>query len=185
MPEPELSPPPTADVRTDRTMPTSGMVAPVAAAALASLAYLVPYALSRSTTPTPDHPRVMLWYKTLRLPWFKPPDVVIPVAWTVIETGLAFSAFRLLRKPGSVHRNRSLAWLAGNVIGIGSWSRLFFGSRNLPASTVASAALGVAAATYVKEVSKVDGPATAASAPLLLWVCFATVLTGAIWRINR
>jgi translocator protein len=160
-------------------------VAPLAAAAFAALAFLIPFALSRSTTPTPDHPRVLLWYRALRQPSFKPPDVVIPLAWTGIETGLAVSAYRLLREPRSTHRDRALLWWATNVVGIGAWSRLFFGARNLPASTAASAALGVAAACYLNEVRKVDVPSTTASAPLLLWVGFATVLTAAIWRKNR
>jgi tryptophan-rich sensory protein len=169
----------------DEEQRPAGSLVPSAAVAMATLAFFVPYALSRSTTPTPDHPRIMSWYKGLRQPWFKPPDVVIPLAWSGIETGLAVSAYRLLRQPSAPHRDRALALLAANVVGIGSWSRLFFGARNLPASTAASAALGVAAAAYLNEVRKVDGPSTVASSPLLAWVCFATLLTGAIWRKNR
>ncbi|MBC7436123.1 MAG: tryptophan-rich sensory protein, partial [Bdellovibrionales bacterium] len=107
---------------------------------LALGAYVLPFVLSRSTSPTPDHPRIFVWYRALRQPAFKPPDIVIPLAWTAIETGLAVAAYRLLQKPSSPERTRSLAWLAGNVAAIGGWSRLFFGSRNLPASTFAAAA---------------------------------------------
>ena len=160
-------------------------LAPLPAATVAAAAYVVPYLLSRSTTPSPDHPRVFLWYRLLKQPAFKPPDVAIPIAWFAIESGLAFAAYRLLRKASTSARNRALALLTGNVIGIGAWSRLFFGGRNLPASTAASAALLATSAAYVKEVSKVDKPATVASVPLVAWVCFATVLTAAIWRRNR
>ena len=168
-------------------MPASGVdgVPTPLAIAIASSAFVVPYALSRSTTPSPDHPRVFLWYRLLDQPWFKPPDLAIPLAWSGIEGCLAFAAFRLLRKPASAARNRALALLAGNVVGIGAWSRLFFGARNLPAATVAAAALGVGAATYVHEARKVDRPAANAGVPLVAWVAFATVLTAAIWRRNR
>lgn len=163
---------------------TPSMPAPLAAS-IASAAYLVPYLLSRSTTPTPGHPRVLFWYRLLRRPAIQPPDVAIPITWIGIETGLAYAGYRLLRRPASPARTRALAWLAGNVIGIGGWSRLFFGSRNLPVSTIAAAALGASAVVYVNEVRKVDRPAAAASVPLVAWVAFATVLTAALWRRNR
>lgn len=158
---------------------------PAMSAAIAAAAYLVPYALSRSTTPSPDHPRVFAWYRSLRQPAFKPPDVAFPLAWLGIESGLAYSAYRLLRRRSSPVRNRALGLLAGNVISIGGWSRLFFGGRNLPAATIAAGTLAVIGTAYVNETRKLDTPAAAASAPLIVWVCFATVLTAAIWKKNR
>jgi translocator protein len=156
-----------------------------ASSLIATGAYLLPYVLSRSTTPTPDHPKVFAWYRTLRQPFFKPPDLAIPIAWTAIESGLAIAAYRLLRKPSSPERSRSLAWLAGNVAAIGGWSRIFFGGRNLPASTVAAAMMIGTGAAYVAEARRVDKVAAAAGVPLTAWVAFATILTAAIWRRNR
>lgn len=154
-------------------------------AVLATGAYVLPFLLSRSTSPTPDHPRVFLWYRLLRQPEFKPPDIAIPIAWSVIESGLAVAAYRLLRKGSSPHRNASLAWLAGNVAAIGGWSRLFFGRRNLPASTIAAAAMIGTGAAYVAEARHTDEVAAAVGVPFIAWVAFATVLTAAIWRRNR
>lgn len=56
-------------------------VRPAIAAAIATAAYAVPYLLSRSTTPTPNHPKVFFWYRGLEQPAIKPPDVAIPIAW--------------------------------------------------------------------------------------------------------
>lgn len=162
----------------------SPLPAPLAAV-VAMGAYAVPYALSRSTSPSPDHPRIFLWYRLLRKPAIQPPDVAIPLTWIGIETGLAYAAYRLLRARSSPARNRALALLAGNVVGIGGWSRLFFGRRNLPVSTGAAAVLLATGATYVHAARKVDTPAAGASAPLVAWVAFATVLTAALWRRNR
>ena len=165
--------------------PAAEGLPPVVAGALATSAYLVPYLLSRSTSPTPDHPRVLFWYRWLKRPAIQPPDVAIPLAWVAIESGLAFAGYRLMRRPSSPARSRALALLAGNVLGIGGWSRLFFGGRNLPVSTAAAAALVVTGAVYVHEARKVDASAATASVPLVAWVCFATVLTAALWRRNR
>ncbi len=155
------------------------------AVALASAAWLVPALMSWSTSPSPNHPRVLLWYKSLRQPTWKPPDVAVPLAWLGIETCLAAAAYRLLRKPGSAPRNASLGWLAANLLGIGGWSRLFFGRRSLPASTVAAAGLLATSVAYVASARKTDTTAAAEGTPLIAWVAFATILTAAIWRRNR
>jgi tryptophan-rich sensory protein len=157
-----------------------------ASASLVSLAaYVLPYLLSRSSAPAPNHPRIWLWYKLLKKPRYTPPDIAFPVSWVAIETGLAWSSYRLLRRPASAARNTALALLAGNVLGIGAWSKLFFGNRNLPVSVAAAAALGTASAAYVVQARKVDTQAAGAAIPLTLWVCFAPVLTAVIWRKNR
>lgn len=157
----------------------------VSALCLSSAALIVPTLLSRSTSPSPDHPRILLWYRTLRKPSWKPADAVIPLAWLGIESTLAAASYRLLRTPSSPARNVSLALLAGNILGIGVWSRLFFGRRNLPVSTAASAALLGGGIAYVVTARKVDSVAAVEGLPLVAWVGFATVLTAAIWRRNR
>jgi len=155
------------------------------ALALASTAWIVPALMSRSTAPSPNHARILLWYKSLRQPPWKPPDLAIPLAWFGIETCLAAPADRLLRRPGSPARNRALGWLATNVVSIGGWSWLFFGRRNLAVSTVASAGLLGASVAYVAAARKEDPTAAAQGLPLVAWVAFATVLTASIWRRNR
>lgn len=170
---------------TTTAVAAAGACPPALAATVASGSFVVPYLLSRSTSPTPDHPGVFLWYKTLRQPAIQPPDIVIPLAWTAIQTGLAVAAYRLLRKPSAPARNRSLALLGVNVVAIGAWSRLFFGGRNLPASTVAAAVMVGTAAAYTKQAAQVDEVSAKAGIPLTAWVAFATVLTAAIWRRNR
>ena len=159
-------------------------ISSLVAAGIASLAYIVPLVMSRSTSPTPDHPRIFVWYKTLRQPKFKPPDIAIPLAWTVVETGMAVAAYRLLKKKNNANRNLSLALLAGNVVAIGGWSRLFFGQRNLPASTFAAAAMAGTGAAFVLTARSTDKVAAAAGVPFAVWVGCATVLTAAIWRRN-
>jgi len=155
------------------------------AAGAALGAYVVPLLLSRSTSPTPDHPRILLWYKALRTPRYKPPDLAIPIAWAAIESALALAAYRLLRRPPERARNRALAWLSANIVGIGAWNRVFFGHRRLGSSTVAAAALVGTAGAYVAQAKPVDRVSAASGLPLVAWLAFATVLTADIWRRNR
>lgn len=98
---------------------------PLLAATLASGAFIVPLALSASSSPSPTHPGILLWYRLLRKPSFKPPDWAIPIAWIGIESALATAAYRLLRTPPSAPRGRALLLLSWNTFMIGAWSRLF------------------------------------------------------------
>jgi tryptophan-rich sensory protein len=155
-----------------------------AAAAIASGALLVPLALSASSSPSPNHPATLAWYKSLRVPSFKPPDWAVPLAWIAIESALASAAYRLLRAPPSAGRSRALALLGWNVTMIGAWSRLFFGRRALGASTAAAVTMVATGVAYVKEAKPVDAGAARAGVPFVAWVAFATVLTASIWRLN-
>jgi tryptophan-rich sensory protein len=155
-----------------------------AAAAIASCAFTVPLAMSASSSPSPNHPRTMAWYESLREPGFKPPDWVFPVAWAAIEGGLATAAYRLLRSAPSAQRAKALALLGWNVFMIGGWSRLFFKRRNLAVSTVAAATMVVSGAAFVHAAKPVDRTASRAGLPLVGWLAFATVLTATIWSLN-
>ncbi len=154
-------------------------------AVLASGAFLVPLALSASSTPSPNHPRILAWYSSLRKPWFKPPDWVIPVAWFGIEGSLATAGYRLLRSPDSAARRNALGWLSWNVFMIGAWSRLFFKRRNLALSTAAAATMIATGIEFSREATRADPVAARAGLPLVAWVSFATLLTAAIWQLNR
>ena len=67
---------------------------------------------------------------------------------------------------------------------IGAWSRLFFGRRDLGASTAAAVTMVATGVAYVNEAKRVDKPAARAGVPFVAWVAFATVLTASIWRLN-
>lgn len=155
------------------------------ATAIASGAFVVPLAISWSSAPAPNHPRILVWYKTLREPRFKPPDWAFPAVWTGVEAALFVNAYRLLRAAPSCARNRALAWWSWNVLMIGGWNRLFFKGHNLAISTIASASLVATSSALVIEAKKVDNTASRAAIPLLATVSFATVLTASIWALNR
>ena len=156
-----------------------------ASLALAAGTFVVPLALSASSSPSPNHPGVFLWYRSLRTPSFKPPDRVIPLAWFGIEACLAAAAYRLLRSQPTPDRNRALGWLSWNVFAIGGWSQLFFKRRTLAASTVAAASMIATGAQFVRQARPVDTVASRAGIPFVAWVSFATVLTATIWGLNQ
>ena len=155
------------------------------AAALASSAFVVPLALSASSTPSPNDPRIFSWYRLLKKPGFKPPDWVIPVAWFGIEGSLAVAAYRLLRSPATPARRNALALGSWNIFMIGAWSRLFFKRHDLALSTVAAASMVATGVEFARQAKRADPVAARAAVPLIVWVSFATALTATIWALNR
>jgi tryptophan-rich sensory protein len=133
----------------------------------------------------PQHVRSGAWYLRLRKPPFQPPSVAIPLAWGVINSGLAAGAYRMLRQPASTEQGRAVGWWALNVALIGAWSGVFFGRRDLPAATVMAAAMVGTGVAYVAQARKVDTPAAVSGVALVGWLAFATVLTAELWRRNR
>lgn len=154
------------------------------AAGLAIGAVVAALAVGGRSSPTPDNPGTRRWYRKLDKPGFTPPKPVFPIAWTGIETALAYGGYRLMREEPSPQRTAALAFWAANQVGIAGWSEVFFGQREPGWATVASAALGATAAGYVITANKVDPPAARAGIPLVAWVAFATLLSEEIWRRN-
>lgn len=147
-------------------------------------ALVIPALLSISSAPSPSHPKILRWYKALQMPSFKPPDTLIPIAWTVIDAALGVAGYRLMRAAPTAARSKALAWWTANILTISVWNRLFFKKRSLSVSTIAAAGLCASSVAYVASARHVDRPAARLGLPLVGWVAFATLLTASIWRLN-
>lgn len=160
-------------------------MSPLLAAGIALGAVTAAALFGRRASPTPKHERTQRWYKRLDKPGFTPPAPVYAIAWTGIQAGLAYGGYKLLRADASRARTTALALWAGNQVGIGGWSKVFFGNRAPGRGTIASAALGANAFGYVAAAGNVDKTAARTGMPLVAWVGFATLLSEEIWRRNN
>lgn len=124
------------------------------------------------------------WYENLDKPAATPPNYVFGIVWPAIEAALAFGGFRLLSKRSSGARNGALAFLGFNIASIPTYTKLFFGDRNLKAAGADSLALMVSAWGYVAATWRTDRVAAVAGLPLALWVSFANYLQGELVRRN-
>jgi len=161
-----------------------GRLSKPAAAALAATALVAPALASLRDGPSRSI-STKVWYALLRKPRFNPPKAVFPVIWTLLDGALAVGAYRIARQPATPQRNRALGLYAANVAMITGWARLFFGRHDLGAAAVGSAAITATATAYVVAAHPVDKPAAAAGVPLVAWMAFATVLSTAVWKMNR
>lgn len=135
--------------------------------------------------PGPDHPGTASWYRRLEKPDFTPPAPVFAIAWPILDALLWFTGYRLLRAPvGPARRTSIIAWFL-TLLGIPGYSWVFFGRRQPGEGLGASASMLAGATALTASAARVDRPAALATAPLLGWLVFATVLQEEVWRRNR
>ncbi len=152
-------------------------------AAIAGIAVLAAGATGAQNGP--QKPMTAAWYRVLRKPRYTPPGAAIGAAWGVLEVLLAVIGFRLLRARKSAARDVALGgWLA-TLVGLAGYPWLFFGRKELGASTLASGAMLASAATLAGAAREADPPAAAMTLPLLVWLGFATFLGEELWRRNK
>ena len=136
-----------------------------------------------------SQPRITRWYSQLKKPGYVPPSGVFPVAWTTLYGDIALTsatAIDRLRAAGrhDEARNYTVA-LATNLILNAGWSWLFFKYRKLGAAAVGAAVLTTSSADLARRTAAADPRAGVALLPYPLWCCFATVMSGHIWVLNR
>ena len=154
------------------------------AAVLAGSAVAIAQGIGAQANPSPDHPRTASWYASLRKPSVTPPGPVFGIAWTGLDLLLGFAGYRLMKAKPSSTRNAALAAWSSNLLGIAGFSWVFFGRKQLGEALGVSSAMVVTSAATVGTAALVDRKAAYASAPLLAWVLFATVLQEEVWRRN-
>lgn len=124
------------------------------------------------------------WYQTLAKPPFNPPDAIFAPVWTTLFVLMSVAAWRVWCL-GGWRRGRGDLTLYFIQLGLNViWSVLFFGLR-APGWALVEIMVLLAAITWTtKRFARRDRWAGVLMAPYVLWVAFAVVLNGAIWRLN-
>jgi benzodiazapine receptor len=158
------------------TQPRRSIAVPLIAVAACAAALIVGGAL---TWPNLD------WYATLAKPGFAPPNSAFPIAWTLLYTLTAFSAWLVWRAPGK-EEDRKLAMIWFFIqLAIGMlWSVAFFVMHSPALGLGVIMAFLLAIAITIVYFDRLSRLASVLLVPLLLWVCFATGLNTAILLLN-
>lgn len=129
-------------------------------------------------------PALVDWYPSLVKPTWTAPDVVFPVAWSLIYLAMGIAAWLVWKEAerGQARGPLSLFFLqlGLNVL----WSFGFFGLRSPFLGLVDIVLLiGVVVATTLS-FSRISQIAGWLFLPYILWLGYATALNFAIWRLN-
>ncbi|KMO35887.1 TspO [Methylobacterium variabile] len=126
------------------------------------------------------------WYRSLRVPSWKPPDWAFGPVWTAIFTLTAVAGVLAWNAaPQGPARRWLLAAFAVNGMLNIAWSGLFFRLRRPDWALVEVAALWLSVALLMLAVGRHSGVGAALLVPYLLWVGLAGMLNWSIVRLNR
>ncbi len=126
------------------------------------------------------------WYKTIKLPSWTPPGLVIGTVWTIIFILAAISAIIFWNK--TAHDNHF--WLVAAIFVLNGilnifWSYLFFNRHWLGAAAIEAGLLDLTVIVLIVLIWPVSRIASVLLFPYAGWVAFATYLTYIVWSLNK
>lgn len=129
-------------------------------------------------------PALETWYRGLAKPDWTPPDVVFPVAWSLIFLLIGIAAWLVWKTAERGEARLPLTLFFGQLVINVLWSFSFFGQRNPFLGLVCLGALFVAVALTTLAFLRVSQIAGWLFLPYLLWLGYAAALNFAIWQMN-
>ena len=129
-------------------------------------------------------PALETWYSGLAKPDWTPPDMVFPVAWSLIFLLIGIAAWLVWKTAERGEARLPLTLFFGQLIINVLWSFCFFGQRNPFLGLVCLGALFVAVALTTLAFLRVSQIAGWLFLPYLLWLGYAAALNFAIWQMN-
>lgn len=121
------------------------------------------------------------WYEALKKPAWTPPNWLFPVAWAALYLMIAIAGWLVWRAEGI---GLALAVWGLQLVLNALWSVIFFGVRRLGLAMAEAGMLWASILACVVLFMPVSELAAWLMVPYLLWVSFAVVLNGAVWRLN-
>ena len=124
------------------------------------------------------------WYQFLIKPSFNPPNWIFGPVWTILYVMMGIS-FAMIWHASNIQKNRAILLFTIQFIFNLAWSFLFFNCHLLGIAFVEILLMGYFIVSTIISFYKINKVAAYLLIPYLCWVCFATVLNGTIWFLNK
>ena len=126
------------------------------------------------------------FYKTIQKPSFAPPGFIFPIVWTILYVFMGYAAYRVYYYgKNDVLKADALKNYAINLVLNFLWSVVFFRFELIGLAFVWVIVLAISTIITTIKFEKLDSLSGFLFTIYSLWTVFATVLTGAIWWLNR
>lgn len=126
------------------------------------------------------------FYNSIQKPPFAPPGIVFPIVWAILYVFMGYAAYRVYYygKDDELKSN-ALKNYAINLVLNFLWSVVFFRFELLGLAFVWVIVLSISTIITTVKFEKIDSLSGFLFTVYALWTVFATVLTGAVWWLNR
>jgi tryptophan-rich sensory protein len=124
------------------------------------------------------------WYAALEKPSWNPPGWVFGPVWSTLYAMMAVAAWLVWQHGGFAAQRRPLLAFLAQLALNAMWTPLFFGLHWPGLAFAEIMLLWVAIAWTIATFARVHRAAAWLLGPYLVWVSFAAVLNGTLWRLN-
>lgn len=123
------------------------------------------------------------WYPTLIKPPLTPPNIMFPIAWTIIYLLMGLS-IGLVLNTNNKGKKTSIVLFAVQLFFNFTWSIVFFYKQNPLIGFLNIVILDVLVINYIIKSRQINRVSSWLFIPYLLWLLFATYLNGYILFYN-
>lgn len=124
------------------------------------------------------------WFEALAKPAFYPPPLAFPVVWSVLYVLMGVALAMVLSARGAAGRGLAAAAFVIQLVLNLAWSPVFFAMHQITAAFGVAVAMAVFILITLVLFWRIRPVAGMLMLPYLAWVCFASVLTFEIGRLN-
>lgn len=126
------------------------------------------------------------WYQTIAKPSWQPPSWLFAPVWTTlyIMMGIAFYLVWKSNQPIEKKRPAMILWIFQLVFNL-AWTIIFFNQHQIGLATIEIICLWLLILATIFAFARINKWAAILLVPYISWVSFATLLTYAIWQLNR
>jgi benzodiazapine receptor len=129
-------------------------------------------------------PAIPTWYKTLKKPFFTPPDWIFGPVWISLFILMGISLFMVWRRQDHPQFKITLTFFLIQLIFNILWSAAFFGFRSPLLGLIDIGLLWGAILLTIRYSLRISKVAGLLLLPYMFWVSFAVVLNFYLWILN-
>lgn len=132
-------------------------------------------------------PNMSAIYESLRKPFFSPPPIIFPIAWTILYVLMGIASYKVyILKYDKVDTSSALFVYSIQLLLNFLWTMIFFGFRLYGLAFIELILLAVFVILTIKRFyDKAGKGAALLLLPYLLWIIYAGVLNFYIWMLNE
>ncbi|ETE65316.1 Translocator protein, partial [Ophiophagus hannah] len=130
--------------------------------------------------------REMMWYRSLKLPPWRPPNWLFGPVWGTLYTSMGYGSYLVWRDLGGFNEKSfaPLGLYVGQLALNWSWTPVFFGQHKIGLGLFVLLLITGAATATTVAWNHVNKAAACLMYPYIAWLMFASLLNYRIWRDN-
>lgn len=129
-------------------------------------------------------PNLAPWYAGLEKPWFNPPNLAFPIAWSILFALMAIALWRVIMLSEGAERRKALVAFGVQLVFNIGWSLCFFAAQSPLLGLIEVIPFWLTIIWTITMFRPIDGVAAALLYPYAAWVAFAGVLNASILYLN-